>query len=235
MPVAYVGAIFVSLVLVLSALRTRLVYELSGTSLLLLGTTRPGVVLYSLLVLPGTIIHELSHWIVAEILQVRTGQITILPDLGGEQGRERLGSVATQKSDPIRGFLIGIAPFISGLLILVVLGRLLMLGWGVYPAWQVLLIIYGVMVIGNSMMISREDRRTWPVVLILFALVWIFIAKFYPTLFIDHRTFFVDLLTPLNQVLGVTALFNLGMIAGSYTLRRVVEKATKKHIVQRKG
>ena len=126
---------FIALVIILSSLRQRLVYELSGTSLLLFSTTSPGIFLYSILVLPGTIIHELSHWIVAEVLGVRTGQISIFPDLETGASTRRLGSVATAKSDPFRAFLIGIAPFISGLAILAVLGTLLSDGWGVFAWW----------------------------------------------------------------------------------------------------
>ncbi|KKU25515.1 MAG: putative membrane protein [Microgenomates group bacterium GW2011_GWA2_46_16] len=129
MLVIYSALIFVILIVILSALRTRLVFELSGTSLLLFDTPRPGIILYSVLVLPGTVIHELSHWLVAEILQVRTGEIVILPELTGGDGEERLGSVQTERTDPLRGFLIGIAPFLTGLLILVTLGRLFSIGW----------------------------------------------------------------------------------------------------------
>ncbi|KKU14396.1 MAG: hypothetical protein UX21_C0020G0001, partial [Microgenomates group bacterium GW2011_GWC2_45_8] len=64
MLVIYSALIFVILIVILSALRTRLVFELSGTSLLLFDTPRPGIILYSVLVLPGTVIHELSHWLV---------------------------------------------------------------------------------------------------------------------------------------------------------------------------
>ncbi len=235
MQVVYLAAIFIILIIVLSTLRERLVNELSGTSLLLLNSARPGILFYSLLVLPGTIIHELSHWIVAEILQVRTGEITILPNLKGEGERERLGSVTTARTDPLRGFLIGVAPFVSGLLFLVILGHLLELGWGVYAWWQLGLIIYGIVVVGNSMMISREDRRTWPFIIVLFVIIAILLFKFYPSFLIDFRPQLSQILIPLNQVLGVTAVLNLGMIGGSYALRRIIEKVTKKQVVQRKG
>lgn len=235
MPIAYLVAIFVVLILILSALRERLVYELSGTSLLLFGSTRPGILFYSLLVLPGTIIHELSHWLTAEILRVRTGEITIFPDLSGEGGRERLGSVATAKSDPFRGFLIGVAPFVSGLIILVILGRLVQLGWGAYAWWQLGLIIYGIMVIGNSMMISREDRRTWPFIIIMMSLIGIVLWRLQVSLIPNFSSNIAGILTPLNQVLGVTAAVNLVMIGGSYGLRRTIEIVTKRQIVYKKG
>lgn len=222
---------FAGLIFVLSLLRTKLVYELSGASLLLFGTTKPGIYFYSLLVLPGTIIHELSHWLVAEILQVRTGEIVILPELSGSGREERLGSVATAKSDPFRGFLIGIAPFITGLAILFILGQLLFSAWqkGVIW-WQLALIIYGIMVVGNSMMISRADRRTWPFILILLVFVIFFFRRLELSPSPSVLTGISQSLTSLNLVLLMTAIFNLVMIWGSYIIRKLIEKLTKRRI-----
>jgi hypothetical protein len=226
-------ALFVLLIIVLSALRTRLVYEIAGTSLLLSGSTRPGIWLYSLIMLPGTILHELSHWIVAEILQVKTGEITIMPELKGEGEREQLGSVATQRSDPFRGFLIGVAPFITGLLTLALLGSLLQTGWGVYSGWWIALIIYGIVVVGNSMMISKEDRRTWPFMIIFLTIVSVLLYQLQVQLPVSIAQVATDALSKINVVLGVTALLNLGMIGASYALRRIVERSTNKRIVHK--
>jgi hypothetical protein len=200
---------------------------------LLFGNTTPGIVLYSLLVLPGTIIHELSHWIVAEVLGVRTGQISIFPDLDTGASTRRLGSVATAKSDPFRAFLIGIAPFISGLAILAVLGTLLSDGWGVFAWWINALIIYGIMVIGNGMMISESDRRTWPFIIVFLLIVWVFLAK--QTIF-DLTPFLYSLsltLKSLISVLLVTAGLNLVMIVGSYAIRKLIERLTGKRIIHK--
>ena len=226
-------AIFVLLIVIMAALRQQLVYEISGASLLLFGSTRPGIVLYSLIFLPGTIIHELSHWIVAEILQVRTGAITIFPEFEGTGESQRLGSVATAKSDPFRGFLIGVAPFVTGIGILLVLGRLLMIGWGVFSWWYLILIIYGVIVISNSMIISKEDRRTWPFIIIALVLLIIVMYRMQLTLSPSVTLLASNTFTKLNLVLGVTAGVNLVMIGGSYLTRRLVERVTNKRIIRK--
>jgi hypothetical protein len=233
MGLEYLLVVFIVLIIILSTLRQQLVYEISGTSLLILGTTRPGVIFYSLIFLPGTIIHELSHWIVAEILQVKTGKITIFPDDTGGGESHRLGSVATQKSDPVHGFLIGIAPFISGLGILVVLGQLLTSVWGNNLWWQLVLLIYGIVVIGNSMMISREDRRTWPFILIFITLITIVLYRLQLAIPSSIYNLASNVLSTLNLILGVTAGFNLVMIGGSYGLRRLVEHLTNQRITKR--
>ena len=236
MLVIYSALIFVILIVILSALRTRLVFELSGTSLLLFGTSRPGIIFYSILVLPGTVIHELSHWLIAEILQVRTGEIVILPELASEGKEERLGSVQTERTDPLRGFLIGIAPFLTGLLILVTLGRLFSIGWFEHWAWwQLTLIVYGIVVMGDSMLISRSDRRTWPIIIVFIILIFIVLARMRITPSSTIYDLSSTILTSLNLILGVTAAANLVMIGGSYGTRRLVESLTKKRIMQKKG
>ena len=236
MLVIYSALCFVALILVLSTLRARLVFELSGSSFLLFGTPRPGIIFYSILVLPGTVIHELSHWLVAEILQVRTGEIVVLPELTGQGKEERLGSVQTERTDPFRGFLIGIAPLITGLLILLILGRLFSTGWTEHWAWwQLVLIIYGIIVMGDSMLISASDRRTWPFILVILVFAGFLLSRYYPSFLIGHTDSIVSILTPLNQILGVTAAFNLLMIGGSYGTRRLIERLTKKRIMQKKG
>lgn len=227
------GLVFITLILILSAMRSRLVYELSSLSLLALGDSKYGVWLYTIFVLPGTIIHELSHWLMAEILRVRTGEIVIFPDLSSDSETRKLGSVATEKVDPFRGFLIGVAPFFVGIFILVILGKLLQDSWGISIWWQTGLLIYGVIVVGNSMMISREDRRTWPAIIILALIVFILLKIVGVRVIMSDYSWLNLSLPRLNLVLGVTAGLNLVMILVAYGLRRLIENLTKRHIVQK--
>lgn len=73
--------------------------------------------------MPGTIIHEVSHFLAAALTGARTGKIEIFPQLPrktleGEIDKnvktQRLGSVETQSLNPIRGFIVGAAPLIVG-------------------------------------------------------------------------------------------------------------------------
>lgn len=225
--------LFILLIVALSVLRTRLVYEISGTSLLIFGSTKPGLILYSTLFLPGTIIHELSHWLVAELLQVKTGTITIFPDLSEIGETQRLGSVATAKSDPFRGFLIGLAPLITGIGILLILGNLLFIGWNDFLWWQLGLIVYGIIVVGNSMIISKEDRRTWPVIIVFTLLIIIVLYRLRTTLSPHLYLVTANILSKLNIVLGVTTAVNLVMISLSYLGRRIAEQATNRRIIHK--
>lgn len=229
--------LFVILIVIISALRRRMVFELQGSGLLLFRSERAGIVLYSILTLPGTILHELSHFLVAEILQVRTGEITIIPsfDDSGSVREERLGSVATADSGLIRGFLIGIAPFVTGIGSLIVMGYYLEIGWSAYPWWVIALLIYGLIVVGNSMLISRSDRKTWPVIAIF--LLLIVTASYWSGLRLAPQTLDTinSVISRINMALGVTLGLNLAMIVGLYVLRRSIEKITKRRVVTRRN
>ncbi len=224
--------VFVVLITVISLLRSALVFEFLAVSLLIFGNKNPGLWLYSLVFLPGTILHELSHWLVAELLGVHTGEITILPNLGNtESDRQKLGSVATESTGPIRGFLIGAAPFVTGLLTLSLLGYFVFIPS--LLSWQYILILYGIVVVGSSMMLSREDRRSLPFFLI-FAVVLFVIYLYLPyRISPTILEFFRRTLTSLNQVLGVTLGLVLGTIGMSYGIRRIIEKITGKKIARR--
>mgnify|MGYP007072816573 CR=1 FL=1 len=68
----------------------------------------------TLILFPGTVIHELSHLFVAEILGVRTGKLTLAPEHISDEELQA-GSVSIGHTDPFRRTLIGIAPFFIGL------------------------------------------------------------------------------------------------------------------------
>jgi hypothetical protein len=232
MSLGFLTLVFVLLITVISLLRSALTFEFLAVSLLIFGNKNPGLWLYSLIFLPGTILHELSHWLVAELLGVHTGEITILPNMdNAENDRQRLGSVATASSGPIRGFLIGAAPFVTGLLALSLLGYFVFL-----PSlltWQYILILYGIVVVGSSMMLSREDRRSLPFFLILVVVIVVIYLNTPYRLSPATIEFFRRTLASLNQVLGVTVGLVLGTIGVSYGIRRIIEKITGKKIARR--
>ncbi len=79
------------------------------------------VMLFSLFLLPGVLLHEGSHYLSARLLGVRTGRFSILPKrLAG--GRLRLGYVEVGATGNLRASLIGAAPLITGILLLAWIG-----------------------------------------------------------------------------------------------------------------
>jgi len=127
------------------------------------------------LLLPGVLLHELSHLLTAEILQVPTGHISLSPHLDKDQ--LKLGSAQIGLTDPIRLTLIGTAPFLAGTitlwLILVVGLRLDLnqLALPIFNYWH-LLFYYLIFAISNTMFSSPSDLQAaaLPVVLLLIIL-----------------------------------------------------------------
>ena len=76
-------------------------------SIFLLITRQPEIsmALFSIIFLPGVVLHEVSHYLMAILLGVRTGRFSILPKKL-EGGRIRLGYVETVSTDFVRDALV---------------------------------------------------------------------------------------------------------------------------------
>jgi hypothetical protein len=168
--------------------------HLQGVMLLLTGDPQVAVLLYALPLLPGIVLHELSHALAAILLGVRVGRMSIRPQLSGQ--RVQLGFVPVEKTDVLRASLIGLAPLLaaSGVILLIgyrvfdagVMGAALAAGdWAnlaaglqralrAPDAW---LWAYVIFAVSNTMLPSRADRQAWtPVLLFLFligVLIWV--------------------------------------------------------------
>ena len=163
--------------------------HLQGLGLLLLGDNEAAMLLYFVLLLPGILIHELSHWLAARLLGVQTGKITLWPSR--RRGNQmRMGSVRVARTDPLRASLIGVAPLISGYIAILIIGQLI-LGLGDLgkvlldgqwqQAWQNLqghlrtpdfwIWLYLIFAISNAMLPSEADREPWRPVILFMGLV----------------------------------------------------------------
>lgn len=152
------------------------------------------VSIFALLFLPGVMVHELSHFLMAKILGVRTGRISVVPKILDEK-RTRLGYVEIYPSDWLRESLIGLAPFISGLALIYFLATYFLkftllspteltgLWYNIVPFAKslagvndLLLWIYLLFTISTTMMPSESDRDAWTpmIVLVILALGAIF-------------------------------------------------------------
>lgn len=83
--------------------------------LILITRSRPvAVSIVTLLLFPGTVIHELSHLFTAEILGVRTGKLILAPE-AIRSDEIQAGSVMVAKTGPFRRVAIGLAPLLWGI------------------------------------------------------------------------------------------------------------------------
>lgn len=159
--------------------------HLQGTMLLLTGDLEIAVMLYALPLLPGIILHELSHALTAILLGVRVGRISLHPRRAGQ--RVQLGFVPVERTDVVRASLIGLAPLLVGsALILLIgyavfsigtLGSALVAGnladaseslLGMLKASDTWLWVYVIFTVSNTMLPSPADRQSWtPIILFL--------------------------------------------------------------------
>lgn len=75
-------------------------------------STKASIMALAIIFFPGVAIHELSHFLMAEILFVKTGEIEFMPEARGDE--VKMGSIQISQTDIIRRMLIGVAPIIIG-------------------------------------------------------------------------------------------------------------------------
>ena len=111
----------------------------------------------AIIFLPGTIIHEFSHALMAKLLFVYVGRMELMPELHGES--LKLGSVEVGRTDIVRNFFIGVAPFVVGVCLL--LGILFYAYAYNYIGFNLvtLLILLFTFILSNTMYSSRKDME----------------------------------------------------------------------------
>lgn len=128
--------------------------------------------------LPGTIIHELSHFLLCSLLRVKTGALSVFPKIG-EDGEVKAGSLMMEKTDPFRHTLIGLAPIIIGLTLIYLIGKYLLPSFNIYlfnpnlkSFFFLFAIFYLLFTVSSTMFSSRKDLEsavyTLPVIFLFF-------------------------------------------------------------------
>ena len=138
------------------------------------------VYLFQVLLLPGVLLHELSHYAAAMVLGVRVRKLSFQPQVRGD--RIQMGAIVMDEPDFVRGLLIGFAPLLLGSLVVVLIGqRVFDVGhvvaaatasdlrglvsavrdvFRVNDAWIWLYVVFAV---SNAMLPSESDRASlWP-------------------------------------------------------------------------
>ena len=140
-------------------------------------TDFPVFLLVSFIFLPGTIIHEASHFITALLLILPVKSMTIFPKW--DNNEIKLGEVLFVKKDFLRAILVGIAPVFFGIGIL-----FLLFFYQIYPSNNLgLNILYSYLIfsISANMFSSKQDLKDSiliiPVVLLVMVLFYVFDIK----------------------------------------------------------
>lgn len=216
----------VSLLVLLLALTT--LYVLSGifikklfVVLFRIAKSREGASkLLSIIFLPGTFIHEISHFITALFLIVPVGQLNLVPE--ADDKGVKLGSVAIGKTDFVRGSLIGLAPVIAGGAILFYAITFLFAPGHLENPWFIAAFLYLVFEITHTMFSSKRDlyavlELVVFVAIVSIALVWL---KIYgPFIFLYQNILKAD---PFIQRLSYLLFVPIGIELLFLTLFRKV-------------
>ncbi|MEN8097930.1 MAG: hypothetical protein ABFQ89_02535 [Chloroflexota bacterium] len=146
--------------------------------------------LFAVILFPGVFVHETSHWLCAKVLGIRTEGMSLIPRLR-KTGELELGSTRlSAKVDPIRESIIGAAPLIVGFVILYLLANHVfgvaeatsaVSSWNIKQVGELLaqgyqtndfyLWAYLSFSVGNTMIPSASDRRAWPIIVAIGAVL----------------------------------------------------------------
>ncbi len=218
--------------------------EIQAIFLLLTRRLDLSMVLFSMLFLPGIVLHESSHYLVARLLGVRTGRFSILPRKM-QAGQIRLGYVETSSTDFVRDALIGLAPLIVGGIVVALVGIYRL---GLNALWtnlvqghldatllalksiliqpDVWLWFYFVFTISSTMMPSASDRRSWlPVILMVLGLLGIIlIIGAGSWIMTNFGAAFSSALNAITLVFGMTILVHLFLLPPAWLLRILISR-----------
>ena len=241
------GLFWFILVLVPLILLQRLLHrEIQAVFLILTRDTRVTMGIFAMLFLPGVFLHELSHFLMAKILRVRTGKFSIFPQ-SLPDGRLQLGYVETAKADVIRDSLIGAAPLIVGTLFVAYVAgyhlqmRLLWetfrngqfdlfwLGVRALPqAHDFYLWFYLAFAVSSTMMPSESDRHAWLELVIsvavLFGLALLFGAG--PWILSNVAPRLSLFLSSVAVIFGLSAFVHVLLIVPTALFHKLLARAT---------
>ncbi len=170
--------------------------HLHGVALLITGKPGWAVVLYSLVLFPGVVLHEVSHWLSAKLLGVRTVGMSLLPKMS-KDGSIQLGYVEyyrTPDLGSVRESLIGGAPLLTGAAAILIIAYnifnlpglaqilptlnltdLLLTLQNLLYTKDFLVWLYLFFAISNAMMPSASDRRAWPTFFLILGFIFVVI------------------------------------------------------------
>jgi hypothetical protein len=237
---------FIFMLVPLILLQRLLHREIQAVFLILTRDTRLTMGIFAMLFLPGVFLHELSHFVMAKILRVRTGKFSIFPQ-SLPDGRLQLGYVETVRSDAVRDSLIGAAPLIVGTLFVayVALYHLQMrVLWDAFRNGQLDLFWLGVralpqapdfylwfylaFAVSSTMLPSESDRHAWLELVIsiavLFGLALLFGAG--PWMLSNVAPRLSTFLSSVAVIFGLSAFVHILLILPTALIHKLVARAT---------
>lgn len=175
--------------------------------------------LVCLLYLPGTFLHESAHLLMALLLFLPVTGFTLVPKVikQAEGYGVTLGSVRYIQRDPVRGFLVGIAPICAGILFFYFLPTVFD-QWGSNLLMRVLL-SYFAFTVASTMLSSKQDLRdaVYMIPLIIIGAIGCYIFN----VDVLNSKFLLEFNRQMNYHLTIAVLINIGAYIGTKVLIRL--------------
>jgi hypothetical protein len=221
-------------------------HQMQAVFLLLMRRANLALIIFSILFLPGVFLHELSHYLMARLLGVKTGKFSLVPQVTSD-GHLQLGFVETARADFFRDALIGLAPLLTGGVTIALIGvyrlgfvNLFNLAaqthW--FDFYQALMHLpaqpdfwmwfYLAFAVSSTMLPSASDRQAWfPLILVLIILLGIAVlAGAGPWMLANLAPGFNSALRAISVVFGISLILHLFLIIPFWGLHRLLTHMT---------
>jgi hypothetical protein len=229
----------------------RLHRELQAVFLLVTRRIEIALLLFSFLFFPGVFLHEVSHFLMARLLGVRTGRLSLIPRTL-DNGRLQMGYVETASTDIFRDALIGAAPLIVGGLFVAYAGlvqlRLTDL-WSPLTGGELATVIdkletiysrpdfwlwfYLAFTTSSTMLPSASDRRAWlPLAFVVGLLLGVSVlAGAGPWMVANLATPFNNAMRSVAVVIAISLLLHTLVLLPMWGLRILLSRLLKLKVV----
>lgn len=237
---------FLFLLVGLIILQRQLHFEIQAVLLLLTRRSDLTIALFSILFLPGVVIHETSHFLMAKLFGVKTGRISFIPQ-PLSNGRLQMGFVETAPTDLVRDVLIGGAPMLVGGAVAAYIGLFQL---GLVSYWNELLTgklgnlltdlpqlysqrdfwlwFYLIFVVSSTMFPSDSDRRAWLPIAIIAGIMLglVLVAGAGPWMLVHLAPLTNKLLRVFTVIFGISLTIHLVLWFPFYIVRTLLNRIT---------
>ena len=206
---------------------------------------------FQFIFLPGVLLHETSHFLMAKLLRVPTGRFSILPKPLPD-GRLQMGYVETAKADIVRDSLIGAAPLIIGTLFVAYAAiyqlemrvlwdvlrdgkfNLFWMGVRALPNVQdFYLWLYLTFAVSSMMMPSESDRHAWLELVIsvgvLFSIALLIGAG--PWMLNNVAPLISNFLSSVAVIFGLSSLVHVVLVLPTALIHKLLTRITGVDVV----